>query len=258
MKTMFRSAYHTAKSRLPRSFKEALKKVAANRISSRYIPLSIAILRVWTELRVLRTHRRSRRQFQALKGQRGLKIHLGCGSDIRPGWINIDLSLGQDVVYRPKAVCISHDLRTGLPLEEHSCDYIYSSHFFEHLEYAHGLKLMSDCYRALRPGGVFRVALPNCRALFEAYLRADASYLAQIEATRVLSNTDPTVRTFVDYINYAVYQYGEHKYIYDQEKLIAVLRQIGFRSVAESSFQSDIDPGSSLRRQYSFYMEAVK
>jgi predicted SAM-dependent methyltransferase len=117
---------------------------------------------------------------------------------------------------------------------------------------------MRECYRVLRPNGCFRIALPDFQAVFGAYLRGDAEYFAQIEAIHVLSSIDPEARTLVDYINYAVYQFGQHKYIYDREKLTAVLQQIGFRSVVATVFQSGIDPDNPLRRQYSFYTEAIK
>src|SRR5205823_3176710 len=132
---------------------------------------------------------------------------------------------------------INYDLRRGLPLAPGSCDYIYSSHFFEHLEYKQGLQLMRDCYRALRPGGTFRLALPNFKGLFEAYLRRNESYFDLVSIRELLPEVEPETETLVDYVNYGVYQAGEHKCIYDEEKLVLMLRKIGFATVAPADYQ---------------------
>jgi SAM-dependent methyltransferase len=262
LRTSIRSAYQGAKALLPTSIKAGVKRAIAIHPNARYESLWLASANLWQELRIVWWSRGARRRWAALGGRTGLKVHLGCGNDLRPGWVNVDLdnspALKGQHAARRDALFLSYDLRLGLPLPPSSCDYIYSSHFFEHLAYHHGLKLIGDCYRALGDGGVFRIALPNLRAIFRAYLDQDAQYFEPIEATRVLGSMDPAQKTIVDYVNYAVYQSGEHRQIYDQEKLAAILRQVGFRSIAESSYQAGIDPDSPLRRWYSFYMEAVK
>jgi len=217
---------------------------------------------LWTEMRLARASRHSARAFGALNGRSGLKVHLGCGVDVRTGWVNVDLFLGPaptiDPVKRPHTVLIIHDLRAGLPLAEGSCDLIYSSHFFEHLSFPQGLRLMQDCYRALRRDGTFRIVLPDFGKCFDAYLRKDADFFALLDEHRLLNAFEPKYRTLVDYINYVVYQYGEHLAIYDEEKVSHILRTIGYRAVVRSEHQSGMDPESDLRRRYSFYVEATK
>jgi predicted SAM-dependent methyltransferase len=214
------------------------------------------------EIRIDRVVNESIKDFAALKGRKNLKLHLGAGSDIRIGWVNIDLALRIppqiDPVGHPDTVFINHDLRRGLPLDEASCDYIYSSHFFEHLEYTHGLQLMRECFHVLRPEGVFRISLPNLKELFGAYLREDHEYVNLIEVLGVLPEVEPGTEMLVDYVNYGVYQFGEHKRIYDEEKVMLLLKRIGYRSVTVSCYQEGIDPSEIIRRKYSFYVEAVK
>lgn len=221
-----------------------------------------AVRQLLTELRLARAARGSRKAFAALRGRTGLKVHLGCGPDIRPGWVNVDLILGPapriDPAAQPDTFLIVHDLRDGLPMDEGSCDIIYSSHFFEHLSLAHGMKLMKDCYRALRPGGTFRIVLPDFRKSFDAYLRRDADFFSTFDDHDLLSRFDSESRTFVDYVNYLVYQYGEHVAIYDEEKITHVLKGLGFRGVEASEHRPGMDPDNVLRRKYSFYTEATK
>jgi len=212
------------------------------------------------EIRVAKIVEESAERFRALAGKKGLKVHLGCGRDIRPGWVNIDLAPKGDPAAHSDATFINYDLRLGLPLEYESCEYIYSSHFFEHLEYQQGLRLMRDCYRALQPGGTFRISLPDMKELFDAYVRGDDpdSYGSLVEFPDLLPGSEPGTETLIDHINYGVYQNGEHKYIYDEDTVISVLRETGYRSVDLSSYREGIDPSEPIRRRYSFYVEAVK
>jgi SAM-dependent methyltransferase len=247
---------------LPKSFKIAVKRAILHRIDAQPETLKVAILNLWSEIKIARMVRDSAKCLHALKGKKGLKVQLGCGDDIKLGWVNFDLELklprGIDSAAHPRTMIINYDLRLGLPLDDNSCDFIYSSHFFEHLEYRHGLQLIRDCYRALRPGGVFRIALPNYRGLFEAYLRGDYKYVELIDILKVLPEVEPGTETLVDHINYGVYQHGQHKCIYDEEKIILILKKIGYSSVALSSYKKGIDPNTPVRQRYSFYMEVVK
>ncbi len=227
-------------------------------------PVRSAARNLLNEIKLARYVRRSSRQFELLKNNSSLKVHLGCGGDLKRGWINVDLVLNNSApamngAAAPETVFINYDLRSGaLPLKDSSCDTIYSSHFFEHLDYKQGVALMRDCYRALRPGGTFRISLPNLRELFSAYLRDDHEYLDLVEIEHARPGVEPGTETLVDYVNWAVYQYGEHKCIYDEEKVCLILRRIGFSSVAPESFREEIDPDNELRKRYSFYVEAVK
>ena len=243
---------------LPKWFRRAVKRVI--RVETSFI--RAAILNLLDEIKIAKMTRDSGRSFQRLKGKKGLKVELGGGRNPRSGWVNIDLAVrfppDVDPIMDSDTVIINYDLRGGLPLEEGSCDYIYSVHFFEHLEYRHGLKLMRDCHRALRAGGTFRIVLPNFRRAFEAYLRGDSKYFDLVDIREKLPEVEPGTETLVDHINYGVYQRGEHKCIYDEEKIILILQKIGYRSVALSSYQEGIDPDSLSRLRYSFYVEAVK
>jgi predicted SAM-dependent methyltransferase len=249
--------YTVARTILPKPLRKSLSR----RYEAQPEFVREALRNLRNEFRVARIVRESNRKFETLKNARDLKVHLGCGPYIKPGWVNIDLTENPPQVdpnAPPETMFINYDLRLGLPLSDASVELIYSSHFFEHLEYKHGMRLLRDCYRALRPGGLFRISLPDFKGSFEAYLRADEKHFDLINIHDALPDIEPGTETIVDHINFGVYQHGEHKCIYDEEKIIAVLKNIGYSSVEQTPFRNDIDPDEPVRLRHSFYVEAVK
>jgi predicted SAM-dependent methyltransferase len=191
--------------------------------------------------------------FKQLAHRTDLKVHLGCGPYLKTGWVNIDMSSAPPEPVTEGTIFIGHDLRRGLPLAENSCTLIYSCHFFEHLEYCHAIRLMNDCFTALQPGGLFRIALPNLERCFSAYLKRDHEYLDLVPIDRAAEDY-----ALVDIVNRGVYCDGQHKYVWDEEKVIRVLKKIGFRDVSPSDFRAEIDPDAPIRKRYTFYVEAHK
>jgi predicted SAM-dependent methyltransferase len=80
------------------------------------------------------------------------KLNLGCGSDIRQGWINLDIA---DI----EGVNIVHDLnKLPLPFEGEEFDYILCKDVLEHLDY---VPLLRDLHRILKRGGVLEISVPH-------------------------------------------------------------------------------------------------
>lgn len=118
-----------------------------------------------------------------------IKINIGCGPVGHPDWINIDygilallhkyaflektLSLfrlwpaGYDVQWPPNLMV--HDCRKGLPFAPETVDYIYTSHFLEHLRVYETRKVLASCYEGLRKGGVLRIVLPDIDLIVDQY-----------------------------------------------------------------------------------------
>lgn len=224
-------------------------------------PTAEAVAKLLFELKAARISRRAEPAFRALGGRTGLKVHLGSGPDLRRGWINIDLATGARSGGREESDgtwFVNHDLRRGLPLADGSCAYIYSAHFFEHVAYAAGFRLIQECHRVLAPGGVLRTALPNFPGMFEAYLRGDRAYFDLIDLKEMMPQIEPGTETLVDHVNYGVYQHGEHVMVYDAEKFMRLLQKAGFAQIEVTGFEAGIDQEAELRRRYSFYVRGVK
>lgn len=61
---------------------------------------------------------------------------------------------------------VQHDARQPLPVPADSVQKIQSQDVFEHIDYELLPPILSDIYRALAPGGVFRLSLPDYHSPF--------------------------------------------------------------------------------------------
>src|SRR4030042_5350436 len=81
-----------------------------------------------------------------------VKVNLGCGADIRKGWINCDK------VDKPGINRVFDLTDMPMPFEDESVDIFLCSHVLEHiLNYE---DVIDDCVRALKPGGVLEIKVP--------------------------------------------------------------------------------------------------
>jgi SAM-dependent methyltransferase len=81
-----------------------------------------------------------------------VKLNLGCGTDIRPGFVNLDSAAlpGVDVV---------HDLRElPLPFGDEEFDEVICQDVLEHLDYA---PLLGEIHRVMQPGGRVWIRSPH-------------------------------------------------------------------------------------------------
>jgi predicted SAM-dependent methyltransferase len=81
----------------------------------------------------------------------GIRLNLGCGRDIRPGWVNVDCVPAPGV-----DVAADFDQEPRLPFADGTVGYSEGSHVIEHLR--NPLPFMAELHRVTRRGGtaVFR------------------------------------------------------------------------------------------------------
>jgi predicted SAM-dependent methyltransferase len=167
----------------------------------------------------------------------------------------------------PHVVC--WDCRKGLPFKDGAVKAIFTEHFVEHLEYPGEVgRFLTECRRCLNEAGVLRIIVPDIEPYLRLYADGDWEGLA---AMRPLTQTsdgykdfwlDGSYSTKMEFINALFRQSGEHKYAYDAETLMALLRRSGFSNVTRKDFGVSADPlmapDTPARRTESLYVEASK
>jgi len=87
--------------------------------------------------------------------ENAVKLNLGCGKRILPGYTNIDL-------HNPRADVI-HDLTLPLPYEDSSVDVILAEHIIEHFLPPKWPMVIRDWARVLKPEGEIIIHCPDIK-----------------------------------------------------------------------------------------------
>lgn len=192
----------------------------------------------------LRGHISRQRVRKHLRSNTDIFVEVGAGDKKgENGWLTIDMTQNCDIFW---------DLRNGMPFPNESVAKIYSSHFLEHLSFKEAQVFLDECLRVLVDGGLFSICVPNAKLFIEAYSSSimldPNTFLGYKQAN---NNT-----TSIDYVNYIAYMDGHHKYMFDQENLLFILKSKGFKEVRSRGF----DPALDLKQRdlVSIYAEALK
>lgn len=154
---------------------------------------------------------------ELLNHKGSIKLNIGCGTDYKEGWINIDNNSDNNI----KKLDLNWDLRHPLPFPENSVDFIFNEHFLEHLTVEEGQAAIRDLMRVLKPGGVIRIAMPDMQDVFELY-----SDKAWKKRPVIKNHGFQFVQTRAEMVNMSFRWWG-HKWLYDWEELVRRLKEAG-------------------------------
>lgn len=188
-----------------------------------------------------------------------IRINLGCGTAVLPGFDNIDNSPSvflarhpglKTLLYRlglipkrqyeiqwPRDI-LWQDASRRLRYADASVDRIYSSHFLEHLRRETGVRVLRECRRVLKPGGLFRLVVPDLAYHAQLYLDRTRRLLEEQRLDR--SAHDAFLNTV--HGGYLDRRRSAHYYMYDWPTLALLLGETGFCEIRRRSFQESDDP----------------
>lgn len=200
-----------------------------------------------------------------------LKVNIGCGLSVEPEWINVDgnifillrkspkyfkrlfyslssiknyMDVNEFIQKLENNKFVHHDIMYGIPFSNESIDFIYTSHFLEHLYREDGIKFLSDSYRVLKTGGIIRICIPDLQYAISLYIKGEK---------------DKSLEFF--FSKYSRSSFDMHKYLYDFPMLSDLLREIGFSDIQKLRFQKGIVPDIDKldnRPEETLFIEAIK
>jgi predicted SAM-dependent methyltransferase len=173
-------------------------------------------------------------------------LNLGCGSRVVPGWINCDRTF-RTVSFRlgrllrlpryrrfARLRCAGIDAKKPLPFRAESVHAIFEQHMLYAFEPEETQRLLAECHRVLRPGGVVRLNEDDLHAVAERYVRGDLDLVDYVnrEAHVAIENIATPAEAFT-----AVFKkWSSLRWLYDAQSLAAHLHFAGFTAVELRGF----------------------
>ena len=175
------------------------------------------------------------------------RLNWGCGEHTARGWLNVDVKSGP-------GVDLSCDIREGIPVESDSIDYAVSVHALQELSIPELVPALAELRRALRPGGVLRLVLPDLAKGIQAYLRGRDDYF-QVDRAQARSAGG----RFIVHMLW----HGYSRTLFTADFVEELLIKARFQDVVECRFRQTASPFPEIveldnREQESLYVEATK
>jgi predicted SAM-dependent methyltransferase len=176
-------------------------------------------------------------------------LNIGCGPNIFDTFYNLDYT------WRP-GIDACWDLNQELPFPDESFLGCFSEHCLEHVPLPVFNRVVADVYRVLRPGGCFRIVVPDA----EIYLRG---YLSELDgnAAKIPYRDLFEEKTALMSVNRIFRGHG-HQYAWDFNTIRIPLAEAGFVEIRKSKFGEGRDPKLLIDMEHraveSLYVEAIK
>ena len=156
-----------------------------------------------------------------------LRLHLGCGEQHFPGYINIDYPPAHHQVMQVAADAYANLLQLSFPAE--TVDEIRLHHVFEHFNRVTALSLLIKWHEWLKPGGTLRLETPDLMGSAKHLVAPGASWKTKMGAARHLAGDQADGWAY----------HLEHWF---PERFEHTLAKLGFESIETSTRTWNIEP----------------
>jgi predicted SAM-dependent methyltransferase len=245
------SPYHQVSEGTRARLRRLWKALGFNQGTASQLRYELDMLLLRARCSLSRTHKQHIRELSAA---RGLRIHLGCGNALFPGWVNVDC---YPPTSQPGIDILTIDVRRGLPLASSSVTALFSEHFLEHLplETVRGV-ILPEIRRVLEPGGHVHIGVPDGEYFINQYVAYREGRTDPLFEQNRRGSTPMTL------LNEIAHGFGHH-FAYDFETMKAALEAADFCNVRRvapdtsdvSAFQGK-DRADDWRRAMTLYVEA--
>lgn len=187
----------------------------------------------------------------------GTYVQYGCGLSCPNGWINFDASpalrmqrlplIGTlfqrgEVVFPPGVRY--GDIVKGLPLADRSADGVYASHVLEHLSRSDCQRALANTFCLLKPGGMFRLVVPDLEARARLYLarRESGDAMANDWLMRAAGLGQEVRPRHLAGLARALLGNSAHLWMWDEKSMAEALSRAGFAAILRCRFNDSTDP----------------
>jgi len=218
-----------------------------------------------------------------------IKLNLGCGPNSAAGWLNFDWGvlpmLSKQPWLRKAAISLRLlparyeapwpdiklvDIRKRFPLRDGSVTFIYCSHVLEHFERWEAVRILKECRRCLKDGGIMRIVVPDIARMFANYqeaLRQPANATGEKRPARDLCrtwwgfSTDEDPGGFLGKLSRKFMR--NHQWHYDRQELELLVKEAGFDKMVVRDFREGAVPDLQTldyadHKPHSIYVEITR
>lgn len=207
-------------------------------------------------------------------GSSGTYVQFGCGFSTADGWLNFDSSptlrverlpavgptvsrlLARNSKPFPESVQYGDILR-GLPVAENSVAACYASHVLEHLSANDMRVALRNTLKILRPGGVFRLIVPDLESRAKVYLK-DLESGASDANSRFMRATGLGLESRpAGLLGQIRLMLGgsQHLWMWDEPSMRAELERAGFVAIRRCKFGDASEPMFGAVEEVSRFVE---
>jgi SAM-dependent methyltransferase len=179
-------------------------------------------------------------------------VQYGCGLSAPSEWTNFDVSAtlriqkmpvigdllrSQLNVIFPENVLYG-DIIKGLPVEDNSCDGLYCSHTLEHLSLRDFRIALSNSFKVLKKGGIFRCVVPDLEFAARSYIQelenGNDSASFNFFKNTLLGITER--QRGIKGVLVSILGTSDHLWMWDSKSLPLELKNVGFSQIRVCKF----------------------
>jgi len=162
-----------------------------------------------------------------------IKLNIGCGTDYREGYINID---GSSTLGKVDKVVDIGGESLLVHFGEGTINYILANDIVEHLFRWEAVRLLKDFYSLLVFGGSVEIRVPDCEYIIES-----KEFTISDKLLLLFGGQDiPQGNAEMDVSRVEFPQYFCHKYGWTKESMVRLLSSIGFGGIDYSTQGTNI------------------
>jgi hypothetical protein len=175
-------------------------------------------------------------------------LQYGCGWSAPESWINFDSSptlyferlplIGKAYTKNkdrfPKNVLYG-DIVKGLPVRREYYKGVYASHVLEHLT-LHDFKIaVHNTYRILRPGGIFRLVVPDMHFIADKYIKSNSNQAVHTLMREASLGCEHKTKGLINKL-ISLFGNSAHLWMWDFKSIQFELHNVGFVNIRKCDF----------------------